>query len=216
MLVVHEAFGLTAEMRGHADRLAEAGYLALAPDLFAWGFKPLCVAATVVAMTRGNGRALDDLEAARLWLADHDESTGAVGIVGFCLGGGLVLACAPHGGYGAAAPNYGTVPSHAENKLAGICPVVASFAGRDRSLRGHPARLRDALEALGVPHDVKEYEGATHGFMNPHPGLLPRVTGRLLPLEYSPDDAEDAWGRILAFFGERLSGADGAGLHPEA
>jgi carboxymethylenebutenolidase len=207
VLVVHEAFGLTPEMRGHGDRLAKAGYLALVPDLYAWGFKPRCVAATMLAMTRGSGRALLDLEAARRWLADHDQSTGTVGIIGFCMGGGLVLACAPHGGYGAAAPNYGTVPSDAEHKLAGICPVVASFGGRDMSLRGHPARLRAALEALGVPHDVKEYEGATHGFMNQHSGLLAKISGRLFPLEYNPAAAEDAWARILSFFGQHLHSA---------
>lgn len=208
VLVVHEAFGLTAEMRDHADRLAKAGYLALAPDLFSWGLKPRCVAATMLAMTRGNGRALDDLEAARAWLARHEESTGAVGTIGFCMGGGLALASAPHGGYAVAAPNYGMVPRHAEEALAGICPVVASFGSRDRSLRGHPARLRAALESLGVPHDVKEYEGATHGFMNTHSGLLPKMMSRLMPVVYDPATAEDAWARILSFFGEYLGAAD--------
>jgi carboxymethylenebutenolidase len=208
VLVVHEAFGLTPEMRDHAQRLAEACYLALAPDLFSWGAKPRCVAATMLAMSRGSGRALDDIEAARAWLAHHEESTGAVGIVGFCMGGGLALACAPGGGYGAAAPNYGMVPRHAEKALEGICPVVASFGSRDRSLRGHPARLRAALEALGVPHDVKEYEGATHGFMNAHSGLLPTMMSRVFPLAYDPEAASDAWARIVSFFGEHL-GAPG-------
>ena len=204
VVVVHEAFGLTDEIRAHADRLAAAGYLALAPDLFSWSITPRCLAATMLALSRGSGRAFDDLEAARRWLADHDRGTGVVGIVGFCMGGGLALACAPRGGYGAAAPNYGDVPHDAERKLAGICPVVASFGSRDRYLRGHPERLRSALETLGVPHDVKVYEGSTHGFMNPHPGLLPKLTGMLLPVVYDPAAADDAWTRILAFFGEHL------------
>ena len=204
VLVVHEAFGLTDEIRAHADRLAAAGYLALAPDLFSWSVTPRCLAATMLALSRGTGRAFDDLESARRWLADHARSTASVGIVGFCMGGGLALACAPRGGYGAAAPNYGAVPRDAEEELAGICPVVASFGSRDRYLRGHPERLRGALEALGVPHDVKVYEGSTHGFMNPHPGLLAKITGRLLPVEYDPAAAEDAWARILSFFAEHL------------
>lgn len=204
VVVVHEAFGLTDEIRAHADRLAEAGYLALAPDLFSWSVTPRCLAATMLAMARGSGRAFDDLEAARRWLAGHDRGTGTVGIVGFCMGGGLALACAPRGGYGAAAPNYGDVPHDAEQKLAGICPVVASFGSRDRYLRGHPERLRSALETLGVPHDVKVYDGKTHGFMNPHHGLLAKLTGMLLPVEYDPAAADDAWGRILAFFAEHL------------
>ena len=206
VLVVHEAFGLTDEIRAHADRLAAAGYLALAPDLFSWSVTPRCLAATLLAVSRGSGRAFDELEAARHWLAEHERSTGSVGIVGFCMGGGLALACAPRGGYGAAAPNYGDVPRDAEQKLAGICPVVASFGSRDRYLRGHPERLLRALEALGVPHDVKVYEGTTHGFMNPHRGLMAKISGRLLPVEYDPQAAEDAWARILSFFGEHLDG----------
>ena len=204
VLVVHEAFGLTDEIRAHADRLAAAGYLALAPDLYAWGLTIRCVAATMVALSRRTGRAFDDLEGARAWLAGHEDSTGAVGIVGFCMGGGLALTCAPRGGYAAAAPNYGEVPSNAEHALRGICPVVASFGSRDRYLRGHAKRLTAALEALGVPHDVKEYQGNTHGFMNPHSGLIPKLTGRLLPIEYDPEAAEDAWARILAFFDRYL------------
>ena len=225
VLVIHEAFGLTAEMRSHADRLMNAGYLALAPDLFSWGLKVRCMAATMVSLSRGSGRVYDDLEEARAWLAGHEACTGLVGVVGFCMGGGLALACAPRGGYAAAATNYGDVPSDAEKALAGICPVVASYAGRDRYLRGHAARLRGALEALGVAHDVKEYPNNTHGFMNPHPGLLPRISGKLLPLVYDPEAAEDAWARIIAFFDEHLRGPDGAddtgpgadsGTHAEA
>ncbi len=207
VLVIHEAFGLTDEMRAHADRLAAAGYLALAPDLYSWGLTLRCVAATMVAMARRSGRVFDDLEDARSWLARHEAGTGVVGVVGFCMGGGLALACAPRGGYGAAAPNYGDVPSDAEKALAGICPVVASYGGRDRYLRGHASRLRGALEALEVPHDVKEYPDATHGFMNPHPGLLAKLSGKLLPLDYDPDAADDAWTRIIAFFDEHLRAA---------
>jgi carboxymethylenebutenolidase len=205
VVVLHEAFGLTDEMRAHAERVAEAGYLALAPDLYSWASKPRCVAATMVAISRGHGRAFDDIEAARRWLADHEDSTGAVGVVGFCMGGSLALACAPKGGYAAAAPNYGEVPRHAEEALRGICPVVASFGSRDRYLRGHAPRLTAALEALGVPHDVKEYEGATHGFMNEHPGLLPKLTGMLLPLRFDEATANDAWARIFTFFDRHLT-----------
>jgi carboxymethylenebutenolidase len=106
-----------------------------------------------------------------------------------------------------AAPNYGEVPSDAERVLEGICPVVASFGSRDRYLRGHADRLRTALEALGVPHDVKEYEGATHGFMNPHPNLLAKLNALFLPLHYDPAAADDAWARILSFFDTHVRGS---------
>jgi carboxymethylenebutenolidase len=208
VLVIHEVFGLTPEMKAHAERLAGAGYLAVAPDLYFWGTKVRCLMATLLASSRGSGRAIDDIEQARRWLAGHEGCTGTVGIVGFCMGGGLALVCAPKGGYAAAAPNYGEVPTDAHEALKGICPVVASYASRDRFLRGRADRLADALEALGVPHDVKVYEGSTHGFMNPHPGLLATVTAKLMPLEYDPAAADDAWARIIAFFHTHL-GAPG-------
>ncbi|HMK63984.1 MAG TPA: dienelactone hydrolase family protein, partial [Acidimicrobiales bacterium] len=88
VVVVHEVFGLTAEMRAHAERLAGAGYLALAPDLYSWGPKLRCVAATLLAMWRREGRVFEDLEEVRAWLVGHDRSTGVVGVVGFCMGGG--------------------------------------------------------------------------------------------------------------------------------
>ncbi|MHB8681960.1 MAG: dienelactone hydrolase family protein [Acidimicrobiales bacterium] len=207
VVVLHEMFGLTPEMRAHADRLAGAGYLALAPDLYSWGNTARCIASTMLAMQRGHGRALDDIEAARAFLAGHERSTGAVGVIGFCMGGGLALVSAPKGGFAAAAPNYGMVPRHAEEALRGICPVVASFGERDWMLRGHPERLERALDALDVPHDVKVYPGATHGFMNPHGGAVPKASAALLRLHYGPDTAEDAWSRILDFFAVHLRGA---------
>lgn len=209
VVVVHEMFGLTSEIRAHAERIARAGFLALAPDLYSWGTKARCVAATMLAIARGQGRVFDDIEAARAWLAGHQDGTGAVGIVGFCMGGGLALACAPRGGYAVVAPNYGEVPSDAARALAGICPVVASYGTKDRYLRGHARRLRDALDHLGIPCDVKEYEGNTHGFMNPHPGFLPKLTGTLLPLVYDEEAADDAWSRIFAFFDEHLRAPGG-------
>jgi carboxymethylenebutenolidase len=206
VLVLHEAFGLTDQMRGHADHLAGAGYLALAPDLYSWGPTARCVAATMVALTRRQGRVFADIEAGRRFLADHERSNGRVGVIGFCMGGGLALAAAPAGGFAAAAPNYGQVPKDAERTLAGICPVVASFGERDPMLRGHAERLGVALDALGVEHDLKVYPGATHGFMNTRSGTVPRVSEALLRLRYDPAAADDAWERILGFFGRQLAG----------
>lgn len=204
VVVLHEMFGLTPEMRAHADRLAGAGYLAAAPDLYSWGNTARCIASTMLAMQRGTGRALEDIEATRAFVAGHERCTGTVGVVGFCMGGGLALVSAPRGGFAAAAPNYGMVPRHAESALEGICPVVASYGADDWMVRGHPERLERALDTLGVPHEVKVYPGATHGFMNRHPGTVGQLSERLLRLRFDPDQAEDAWSRILGFFAEHL------------
>ena len=208
VVVVHEVFGLTDDTRQQADRLAAAGYLALAPDLFTAGGALRCVRSTFRALTTGQGAAYGDLEAARSWLAARPDCTGRVGIIGFCMGGGFALVVAPRG-FDAAAPNYGPLPQDPEEVLREACPIVASYGARDRGLRGAAGRLEAVLGELGVPHDVKEYPDAGHSFMNRHNagpfGVLEKVAG----LSYHEPSAEDAWGRILRFFDQHLR-------HPQA
>jgi carboxymethylenebutenolidase len=208
VVVVQDALGLSDDIKHQADRLAAAGYLAIAPDLYSAGGR-LCVLRTLSASRSGEGRAYDDLEAARRWLVARDDCTGRVGIIGFCMGGGFAVLCAPRFDFAAAAPNYGEVPKDAEQRLRGACPVVGSYGKRDLTLRGRAGRLEAALQALGVPHDIKEYEDAGHSFMN-------RLSvGPLRPLlgvtrfDYRHESSEDAWRRILAFFDEHVrAGAD--------
>ncbi len=204
VVVVHEAFGLNDDTRQQADRLAAAGYLAVAPDLFTAGGTLRCLRSTFGAMSRGQGAAFGDLEATRRWLRDRPDSSGRVGVLGFCMGGGFALLAATRG-FDAAAPNYGVVPENAEEVLRGACPIVASYGRRDVTLRGAAARLEHVLTGLGVPHDVHEYPDAGHSFLNRHNvgpfSVLEQVAG----FSYHQPSAEDAWRRILRFFDEHLS-----------
>jgi carboxymethylenebutenolidase len=95
--VLHEAFGLTGDIRAHADRHAREGYVALAPDLFSWGATLRCLVASMRAVMRGEGRAFSDIEAARTFLAGHDRCDGRVGVIGFCMGGGSGSSFRPGG-----------------------------------------------------------------------------------------------------------------------
>jgi carboxymethylenebutenolidase len=208
VVVLHEIFGLTDDIRRQADRFAEHGYLALAPDLFAWGNKGRCLVASFRAMLKGEGRIYDDVEAARRYLADRDNCTGRSGVVGFCFGGGLAMLVAPRG-FEVAAPNYGQLPRKPAQRLKGTCPTVASYGAKDISLKGAAAKHERVLAELGVEHDVKEYPEAKHAFMFPHSGRAAALTESWF-IEYDAAAADDAWQRIFAFFDARLT-ADGSG-----
>ena len=204
VVVIMDALGLGDDIREQADRLATAGYLALAPDLYS-GRGPRCVVATLQASRSGRGPAYDDIAAARALLAERADCTGRIGIIGFCMGGGFALQSAPGGDYAAAAPNYGELPHDPATALAGSCPIVASYGRRDRLLAGRAVRLEETLSRLGVPHDVKEYPDAGHSFMNRiNGGPLLAPIMRFAGLDYRHGSAEDAWRRILDFFDEHL------------
>ncbi|GHC71243.1 carboxymethylenebutenolidase [Nocardiopsis terrae] len=206
VVVAHEVFGADEQMRRHADRMARAGYLTVLPDLYSDGGGLRCVRGVVSALGAGHGRAFTDLLAGRDWLRARNDCTGRVGVLGFCLGGGFAIASAPD--FDASAPNYGYLPGDLQAVAARSCPVVASYAGRDRTLVGAADRLRGALREAGVPNDVKEYPDAGHSFLNEAPnGPKPlRVVLRAMGTGPHPESAADAWERIGSFFAEHLGG----------
>jgi carboxymethylenebutenolidase len=203
VVVIHEAFGLNDDIRGKADEFARHGYLALAPDLFGGKSWIRCIRSAFVQLRAGRGPAFEALDAAREFLVARSDCTGKAGVIGFCLGGGFALLCAPRPGFGVASVNYGDVPKNAEAALAGACPVVGSFGGRDPMGTEPPERLQRALAVLEVPHDVHVYPGSGHRFMTESRGAG-AVFARLGRMSYQPADATDSWQRIFAFFGRYL------------
>jgi carboxymethylenebutenolidase len=203
VVVVMDALGLSDDIRVQADRLAAAGYLAFAPDLYSGrGLK--CVMATIKASRAGTGEAFMNIEAARRWLNDREDCSGKIGIIGFCMGGGFALLSAPQFDFQVSSVNYGEVPDDADQRLAGACPIVASYGKRDRMMQGRSQKLAAALESLNIVHDVKEYPNAGHSFMNRiSTGPLGPIV-RYVGMNYEHDAAEDAWTRISDFFEQYL------------
>lgn len=207
VVVIHDIFGATTDLRNQCDWLAASGYLALGPNLYGWGKKLSCIRATMTDLRHGRGRAFDDISAARDWLAADERCTGKIGVIGYCMGGGFSLLLAPTGDYAASSVNYGEVPGDAGERLFGACPVVGSFGAQDRRLAGSAVALATALEANNVPYDIKEYPNAGHGFMNRHDGgtgILISVVGRLAGVGYNEKAAADARTRIVSFFDSHL------------
>src|SRR3954447_11722732 len=91
VVVLHELFGLNDDIREHASRIAAAGYVAIAPDLFRGRGARRCLIASFRALRAGRGRPFDDIDAVRRELAARDDCTGRIGVIGFCMGGGFAL-----------------------------------------------------------------------------------------------------------------------------
>ncbi|HEX7166669.1 MAG TPA: dienelactone hydrolase family protein [Acidimicrobiales bacterium] len=203
VVVLHETFGLNDDMRRIAERFAANGYVALAPDLFSHGNKALCLSRLLLAGASSDAMetTLADVEAARGALAARDDVDGdRLAVAGFCMGGGFALVFGTRGGVRAAGVHYGAVPKSTD-ALREVCPVVASYGGRDRIFLDDAKRLKARLAEVGVAHDVHVYDGVGHSFMSYDNG--PAWTLRIpspMHVGYSEPEAEDAWRRMLAFF----------------
>jgi carboxymethylenebutenolidase len=191
VLVIHENRGLNPYIEDVARRLAVANYIAFAPDgLTSLGGYPgddekgLALFGQV-----DRGKMGEDFLAAANWLKSRPDSTGKLGAVGFCFGGGVVNQLAVRMGPDLAAgvPFYGVQPSAAD--AARIkAPINAQYAERDsRITEGWPA-FDAALTQADVPHEGHVYKGANHGF---HNDTTPR---------YDEAAAKEAWRHTLEWF----------------
>ncbi len=201
VVVIHDAIGMTDDIKEQADWLAAAGYVALVPDLYNGRSMVRCIKNTFGQLMAQQGPVFTQIEAARLHLAALPNCTGTVGVIGYCMGGAFALLLAARPGYAAANVNYGPLPKNLDEVLAGSCPMVASYGAKDISLRGAAREIELGLAEAGVPADVKEYPNARHSFINRLTVASPlSVLLKVGGVGYDHDSAADAKERILAFF----------------
>jgi len=105
VVVIHDAFGLREPHRAIARQIADNGYLAIAPNLFARGGVIRCMRAVMSDLMAFEGQAFEDVTAARQLLSKRSDCTGAIGVAGFCMGGGFALIASTKG-FDASAPFY--------------------------------------------------------------------------------------------------------------
>lgn len=204
VVVLHDVAGMTEDLRNQARWLASEGFVAAAPNLYFRGNMMKCIFAIVRDFKARRGPTYDDIEAVRAWLLRHEQCTGKIGVIGFCMGAGIALLLAPGYGFGAASVNYGgALPDDAETFLARACPIVGSYGAKDRWNRGVAQKLEQTLTAAGIVHDVKEYPDAGHSFLNHHDSLLFKAL-RVIDIGYDEPAASDARARITTFFRQTL------------
>jgi carboxymethylenebutenolidase len=210
VVLVHDFTGMSHDLRNQADWLASHDYLAIAPDLYYWGSRLGCLRTIMRDIGAKQGRTFDDIDAARHWLIDHEDCTGSIGVVGFCMGASYAVLLAPDHGYAAASVNYGSLPKDPVDYLANACPMVGSYGAKDHSPMGRRAavQLERVLTEVGVDHDIKVYPGAGHGFMNDHDpdDMTPLLTvlNKVSGTKFDAPSAADARRRIIAFFDHHL------------
>lgn len=195
VVLIHEWWGLNDHVRSLLGRLAGAGFVALAPDLFAGKVTRDAGEAAKLMQGLDWGSALEDIAGAARYLAGHPRSNGKVGVLGFCMGGALSFAAAASvKGLSAVVPFYG-LPSQKLDFDAVEAPILAHFAARDEWAKPELAEdIKRELEARGKSIELHVYD-AQHAFVN---DTRPEV--------HDPDAAKIAWDRSVAFLRQHLGG----------
>jgi carboxymethylenebutenolidase len=194
VVVVHENRGLNPYIEDVARRLAKAGFLALAPDGLSsvGGYPGNDDAGRELQAQVDPEKLMNDFFAAFEFLVDHDATTGRVGCVGFCYGGGVCNAMAvAYPELGASVPFYGRQADPADVPRI-EAPLMLHYAELDTRINeGWPA-MQAALDEHGKTYEAHFYEGTNHGF---HNDSTPR---------YDEAAAELAWERTVGFFDTHL------------
>ncbi len=195
VIVIHENRGLNAHIQNVARRMALEGFLALAPDaLSPLGGTPADEGRALEMMRELDpDETLVRLAAAVPFLAGHPESTGKVGAIGFCWGGGYANQLAAAGtSLNAAVPYYGR--QLAVDQVPNItAPLCLQYAGLDERINAGIPDYEAALKANNKPYEIYMYEGAQHAFNND-----------TNEARYNKEAADLAWGRTVAFLKKHL------------
>ncbi|MCB8976464.1 MAG: dienelactone hydrolase family protein [Ardenticatenaceae bacterium] len=188
IIVIQEWWGLNEHIKDVARRFANEGYVALAPDLYHGVVTTEPDEARKEAMALTSRDAVGEIQQAINFLKGQPIVNGRFGIVGFCMGGGLVLQTAVSSpDIQAAVPFYGSPlsPSEAAQVTA---PVLSFLGSRDGISASDYEAMHAALTEAGVANKFQLYDGAQHAFFND------------TRTSYDPAAAADAWQQTLAWF----------------
>jgi carboxymethylenebutenolidase len=195
VIVIHENRGLNPHLEDIGRRLALEGFIAIAPDLLSVnGGTPANEDAARDLHTKTNREDMIAAAVAAItFLKNHPESTGKVGAVGYCFGGGVVNRMATDSpDLAAGVPYYGAQPP-ADKVPAIKAALLLQYAGIDDNINKGIEAYEAALKANNKTYTKHMYEGAQHAFNNDTNDA-----------RYHKASAELAWSRTLAFFKQHL------------
>ncbi|HVN52358.1 MAG TPA: dienelactone hydrolase family protein [Acidimicrobiales bacterium] len=199
VIVIQEYWGLVPHIKDVCDRLAAEGFTTLAPDLYHGQTTTEPDEAGKLMMAMNIDQAARDMSGAVDYLLGLDAVDGPkVGVIGFCMGGGLalVLGCQRPDAIGAVVPFYGLIPwAHAQPDYSRLdAPVLGHYAGDDGFFSPELVdQLQATLTSLGKDADLEVYPGVEHAFFN---DTRPEV--------YDAEAAARAWVQTVGFLHSNL------------
>lgn len=203
VVVIHEIFGMTDWVQLLADEVAEAGYVAIAPDLLSGVTLPGGDANAVGKAIRDlpPDQITADLNAVADYVAKLPAANGKVAVAGFCWGGTQSFRFATNRpSLAAAFVFYGTGPDDVSKIKA---PVYGFYAGLDARVGATVPKTQELMKAAGKTYDVVTYEGAGHGFMRagdappPAADADPKMSEAYAGNKKARDEAWKRWKGLL-------------------
>lgn len=196
VIVIQEWWGLNDHIKDVTRRFAAAGYVALAPDLYHGKIVAEPDLAQKEAMGLDRPRAIKEILGAAAYLSQQPfVSPKKVGVIGFCMGGGLALYSAAQDStqIGAVAAFYGGGSPEAEAFGSNTAAILNIVGEKDAWVMGAIQKLETGMAVYSFPHEFVHYPDAEHAFFN---DTRPEV--------YKADAAADAWKRAHAWFKKHL------------
>jgi carboxymethylenebutenolidase len=214
VVVIHEIFGMSDWVQLEADQLAEAGFIAIAPDLLS-GMGPNGGGTSSFADGTAIGKAIRDLPPDQItadlnavadYVAKLPAANGKVAVAGFCWGGAQAFRFATNRpSLAAAFVFYGAGPESTEAIAAIKAPVYGFYAGNDARIGATLPKTIELMKAAGKTYDIVTYEGAGHGFMRAGDAPPPAADADPKAKEAYPANKkarDEAWVRWKALLGK--------------
>ncbi|MFO8152888.1 dienelactone hydrolase family protein [Thioalkalivibrio sp.] len=209
VIVVHEWWGHDEHVRRRADMLAEAGYVALALDMYGSGklAEHPSEAREFATAVRGNrDLMLGRFEAAEALLREHELTAGQpLAAIGYCFGGSVVLEAARAGSdLAMVASFHGALNTDHPAEPDTVQADILVFNGAEDPLvpAEQIAAFREEMDAAEVPYTFVDFAGATHSFTNPRADAIAEQFG--MPVGYDERADRDSWNWLIAYLDDRL------------